>query len=206
MPLWWKKIRQPEAHHRLLGSIEFYRRAWDGGAHWRSSEDDSKARRLKVQAQSQAGGDAAKLHGHSSKKGEKKDWPGYQAQAAYLDYVGRRHTCKANRKAFETSSQKPRNANRAAVLESKTRVDAQNQALVSRMRGQASENYWKRRESAAENKKRANECKRIIVDRSPYKAHCSTKLHQKQCTPCASAAQSHPQRELWYGKRNTRPW
>ncbi len=193
VPLWWTKLKQPQAHERLVGSIEFYRRKWEGGAHWASSEDKAAS----------GGGGGSHNPGNSTQgiaaaarpRQTQKDWPGYQAASAWDGYTTRFQQCKANRAAFETSSQKGAVASAAGKAAAIRQRADQLAAEVHRHEAAVTRNFWERDAARVVNKTIATEASsRLIKPRTGS---------VKERLPARQAGGPRPD---WYGRRNTRPW
>ena len=190
VPLWWTKLKQPQAHERLVGSIEFYRRKWEGGAHWVSSEDKTAA----------CGGSSSHSRGSinlaaARPRQTQKGWPGYDANAARDGYTTRFRQCKANRAAFETSSQKSAVASAAGKAAAIRRRADQLTAEMHRHEATASHNFWERESARAVNKTIATEASsRLIKPRAGS---------VKERLPTPQVVGPPPD---WYGRRSTRPW
>jgi hypothetical protein len=193
VPRWWTKIKQPQAHERLLGSIEFYRRRWDGGAHWASSEDTA-ASQDPVAGNADGHGAATNA---SSRGAAPKEWPGYNRDEAREGYVSRFQICKVNRKAFEKASQKPKEPSRAAVDHARSQRGGVLASAQRQQREDTETNYWQREKQRSDNKMLATEASELIRPRPGV-----VKPHYQQ--PSARSASS--ERPEWYGRRNTRPW
>ena len=194
VPAWWTKIKQPQAHERLLGSIEFYRRKWDGGAHWASSEDAAAS---KVDSAGNTGDQGACGVTSQGTVTVRKEWPGYNREEAREGYLTRFQTGKVNRKAFEKASQKPKVPSRAAVDHARSRRGGELVRIQQQQEGETETNYWQREKQRRDNKMLATEASELIRPRPG--AH---KPHYKQI----SARSVSSERSEWYGRRNTRPW
>ena len=190
VPEWWKKIKQPQAHERLLGSIEFYRRKWEGGAHWPSSEDSAITQRLNAS-------NAIQSSSSTNRTAIPKEWPGYNREEARVGYLTRFHTCKQNRRAFEKASQKSKGPSLAAVQHARSNRSEMLTKLEKIQKQDTQNNYWEREEQRRNNKALATEASELIRPRPG-----AVKAHYEQ----QSARSTVSSRSDWYGRRNTRPW
>ena len=194
VPLWWSKIKQPQAHERLLGSIEFYRRKWEGGAHWPSSEDASATASANLSATTTA----SNVQGtESGGNNIRKEWPGYNREEARDGYLTRSQTCKVNRRNFEKASQKPKEPSHTAVQNALLQRDLKIALIQKQQEENTVKNYWEREKERRDNKVLATEASQLIRPRpgavKPHYVHLSAR----------SVGSEQPD---WYGRRNTRPW
>jgi hypothetical protein len=185
VPQWWTDQRQPQAHERLLGSIQFYRSKWEGGAHWESSEDRPRP------------GLDPSLQATAPDVGQKKDWPGYDTAAANEGYTGRYAKCKQNRAAFETSSQKPVLASDEAVCYVNSREENRTRAEATRVAKETRQNFDERQMKRDANKKIGAEVSAKLIKERPQYVAVDT---------MQTKAASQGDKSDWYGRKNTCPW
>lgn len=189
VPAWWTKLKQPQAHERLVGSIEFYRNKWEGGAHWRSSEDDV-SQKARVNSFTQPS--------HRETVSVPKEWPGYSRKDAREGYITRFDMCKTNRKAFERSSQKSNSPSCAAIEYAKRQREAEVGIANRKEAHESRQNYFEREQQRSQNKVLATEASELIRPRPG-----ANTLHPKRTLNTTTTLS---EKSDWYGRRNTRPW
>ena len=189
VPKWWSDQRQPAAHDRLVGSIQFYRSKWDGGAHWESSEDVPRP------------GLDASLQATAPNDGQPPDWPGFDQSAALNGYQGRYNKCKENRAAFErpkigaATSLEIRSSD-AAIQYVNSRETVKRSVEADRKVQETRQNFDERAIKRNANKKMAVEASSKLVKPRPGYVPRNT-----------NQASQHPEkRGDWYGTKQTRPW
>jgi hypothetical protein len=184
VPQWWTDQRQPQAHERLLGSIQFYRSKWEGGAHWESSEDEPRR------------GFDESLQARAPDEGQEKEWPGYDAAEARQGYLGRDDQRKDNRAAFEVASMKMPEASEAAILGVNERNEVRLREEILRESQQTRQNFEERDAQRQTNKKLAVEASSKLVKPRPGYVPIDTR----------QAGLQPQEKSDWYGRKNTCPW
>ena len=183
VPQWWTDQRHPQAHERLVGSIQFYRSKWEGGAHWESSEDQPRR------------GFDETLQARAPDEGQEKEWPGYDTSEARQGYLGRHAQCKQNRAAFEVASMKMPEASVAAISAVNERNEAKLHEEFVRKSQQTRQNFEERDVQRKTNKQLAVEASSKLVKPRPEYVPIDTRE--------AGLQQEKP---AWYGRKNTCPW
>ena len=189
VPQWWKDQRHPQAHERMVGSIQFYRKKFEGGAHWESSEDQPRP------------GLDESLQARAPDEGQIKEWPGYDQSAARQGYVGRYGKCKQNRAAFErpevgTASSMEIRASDDAINYVNMRETIKRETEADNKVKETRTNFEERHVQRDANKKMAVEASAKLVKERPQYVPVDFVLGNP-------LPKERPQ---WYGIKTTRPW
>jgi hypothetical protein len=188
VPKWWSDQRRSAAHERLLGSIQFYRSKWEGGAHWESSEDQPRP------------GFDQSLQATAPNSGQPPEWPGYDQTAALSGYQSRYNKCKENRAAFErpkvgaATSLNMRSSD-AAKQHVNDEEAVKRKMVAERKVIETRQNLNERAIQRNANKKMAVEAStKLVRPRPGYVLKSAPRLTVKKG------------KDDWYGRKNTCPW
>ena len=190
VPKWHSDSTEYKArsHERLLGSIQFYCKKNEGGAHWESSEDQPRP------------GLDPSLQATAPDQGHPPEWPGFNEHAALEGYETRYNKCKINRANFErpeigaATALEIRSSDKAIQYVNR-RESVNKEAQRDRKLKETRKNFDERAKQRDANKTIAVEASSKLV--RPRPSYVPATLNKV-------ATQSHA--EEWYGRKNTRPW